>query len=501
MSVDRFKEELSKYSYRYHIHHPFDKLLQSGQASKEMLQMWAANRYYYQDTIPRKDAIIISRCPDSKIRANWCKHIITHDINGAISEWLMLTRALDLTDEEVQKYVHLLPATKFACDAYYNFCRDSTWQDGMCSSMTHLFAGNIHTKRISRWPILYPWLDKSAFTYFEQRTQTLPDEIDYTLQILSDYYCNDAEKLQSAINILKFKQDVLWAMMDALWHYFYSKNCRIPMSPCISSNYTPIVRILGSGAGGGVPQWNVDDLWNEKGRNGCIHTRSQCSIACTLNQTNWILINCSPDFRYQWNSLLKDHPQSKISAIVLTDNQLDHIGGLLSLRESKDVINLYCTKNVEESLQEHTKFIDILKCYTNIVIHSIPRHSFSIDGLIFEPYVLDTRKSKYCSIPTDVLAIGMYNILYAPCISDKALNNSLADVIRKYSTVLIDGTFSTMNEMPSVSGHVDMKSMCDFFDVNHLIQPFFLHINNSNHNTDVATVVDNMQFDLEYKES
>ncbi len=111
-----------------------------------MLQMWAANRYYYQDTIPRKDAMIIAKCSDSTIRAKWVEHILTHDVKGALSEWLMLTKSIGLTDESVTSGEHLLPATKFACDAYYNFCRDASWQDGMCSSMTHLFAGDIHSQ-------------------------------------------------------------------------------------------------------------------------------------------------------------------------------------------------------------------------------------------------------------------------------------------------------------------------------------------------------------------
>ena len=245
-----FRKTLEAYAYRYHINHPFDRLLQSGRASKEMLQLWAANRYYYQDTIPRKDAAIIAKCPRSDVRAIWCAHIITHDVDNALGEWLQLTRALDLVDEDVIAGKWLLPATRFACDAYYNFCRDASWQDGICSSMTHLFAGNIHQMRIANWPSRYPWLPADAFAYFTKRSQTLPSEIDATLTLLSKHYCSDAKQLEHAVNILKFKQDVLWSMMDALWHYFYASECRIPTQPSTTKG-SAIVRVLGSGAGGG----------------------------------------------------------------------------------------------------------------------------------------------------------------------------------------------------------------------------------------------------------
>ena len=166
-NVEKFRDEMMGLAYRYHVHHPFDKLLQSGHASRDMLRLWAANRYYYQDTIPRKDAAIIANCPVSHMRAMWCEHIKTHDVDGALSEWLLLTDALDLDREEVKTGKFLLPGTRFACDAYLQFCRDATWQEGMCASMTHLFAGDIHRKRIANWPERYPWLLPSAFVYYK----------------------------------------------------------------------------------------------------------------------------------------------------------------------------------------------------------------------------------------------------------------------------------------------------------------------------------------------
>lgn len=224
--------------------------------------------------------------------------------------------------------------------------------------MTHLFAGNIHQLRIANWPDRYPWLPPDAFIYFTKRTQTLPSEIDDTLNLLSEYFSKTPERLDHAVRILKFKQDVLWSMLDGLWHYFFAKECRIPIDfPRNSAN--SCLRVLGSAAGGGVPQWNRYDLWNDAHRHGCgCLKRMQSSFPVSVDRENWVLINCSPDFGHQWNDLVKEYPNAKLTGIVLTDIQLDH-RELLSLRES-DGIEIYCTHDMESVLRKDTKFIDIL---------------------------------------------------------------------------------------------------------------------------------------------
>jgi len=487
-----FREALSAFAFRYHVHHPFDKLLQSGRASKEMLRAWAANRYYYQDTIPRKDAMIIARCPDSAVRGEWCKHVITHDVDNALGEWLLLTRSLGLDDEDVRGGALLLPATKFACDAYYNFCRDAPWQDGICSSMTHLFAGDIHRMRIANWPQRYPWLPPEAFTYFTNRTQTLPGEIESTLHLLAGYYTESEERMQRAVATLKFKQDVLWCMMDALWHHFFAKECRIPtsspsdascsslpLSPHPSS--LPIVRVLGSGAGGGLPQWNRMDALNDAARHGCVASRSQSSIAVRVRADEWLLINCSPDVRYQWNDLLRVHPRATLTDILLTDAQLDHVGGLLSLREA-DSLRLHATQCVLSTLREDTSFLSMLERYTAVECCEVAEGAeLEVGDVRLHLHGVERRRPKYATQDSSVLAVGVeQKILYAPCVSAAALTDGWADTLRAYETVLCDGTFATSREMPRVVGHAPMDRTLAFVDEHALPRPIFTHMNNSN---------------------
>jgi len=510
----RLRSELSSLAYRYHVHHPFNALLQSGRASRDMLQLWAANRYYYQDTIPRKDALIVARCPHSSIRASWISHVVTHDIDGALGEWLHLTRALGIDDANVAS--HILPATKFACDAYYTFCRDATWQDGMCASMTHLFAGDIHSRRIANWPKLYPWLPSGAFDYFETRVSSLPNEIESSLDLLADYYCTSDARMRRARQVVMFKQDVLWSMLDALWHHWFARECRMPLSPPQSrqpsSSFTPppILRVLGSGAGGGVPQWNRVDRYNDQARHGCVPVRTQSSFALSSDteRRDWILINCSPDFGFQWNALVKIYPHATLRAVVLTDNQLDHVGGLISLRESGECVNIYCYPDVARSIES---VLALVEPYTHVKVHTFIDVT-QMCGFQLTPVVVGERKARYAPHPTSVIGIEIVplmdktesttcenevahnetkvldpseydnhskTIFVAPCVP--TLDNiGLFDACRRSSVVLFDGTFATPDEMPSVSGHVSIDETCAAFDALRLSYPTFVHMNNTN---------------------
>ena len=498
----RLRSELSSLAYRYHVHHPFDALLQSGRASREMLQLWAANRYYYQDTIPRKDALIVARCPLSSVRASWISHVVTHDIDGALGEWLHLTRALGIDDAHVASYI--LPATKFACDAYYTFCRDATWQDGMCASMTHLFAGDIHSRRIANWPHLYPWLPSGAFDYFETRMSSLPHEIESSLDILADYYCASESRMRRARQVVMFKQDVLWAMLDALWHHWFARECRMslrppPPPPPPSVATVPVLRVLGSGAGGGVPQWNRNDRHNDRARHGCVPVRTQSSFALSSDDARreWVLINCSPDFGVQWNALVRTYPQATLRAVVLTDNQLDHVGGLLSLRESNECVDIYCSPDVAQTLEP---IVALVEPYTQVKVHSFVE-TVEMCGFELTPLVVGVRKARYAPNPTSVLGIEIVpsisknddkevdddddqqdlgdSIFVVPCVP--TLDNAvLLDACRRSSVVLFDGTFATSDEMPSVTGHVSMDLTCATFDKLCIPYPTFVHINNTN---------------------
>ena len=138
---------------RYHSLHPFHKLLHGGKLNKGQVQAWALNRYYYQSTIPMKDAVVISRFRDRATRMEWRHRIEDHDGDvgneGGIERWLKLTEGLGLDNAYVESTEGILPATRFAVEAYVHFCRDKTPLEAIASSLTELFAPNLHEERIS----------------------------------------------------------------------------------------------------------------------------------------------------------------------------------------------------------------------------------------------------------------------------------------------------------------------------------------------------------------
>src|SRR5262245_17240110 len=84
-SIAEFEAQLRERGRAYHIHHPYNVMLNSGRASREQVRGWVANRYYYQIAIPIKDAAVLSNCPDPAVRRGWVQRILDHDgfeLNG-----------------------------------------------------------------------------------------------------------------------------------------------------------------------------------------------------------------------------------------------------------------------------------------------------------------------------------------------------------------------------------------------------------------------------------
>ena len=133
---------------RYHNHHPFHKLLHSGKLNKGQVQAWALNRYYYQSTIPLKDAMVMTRFRDRATRLEWRHRIEDHDgdvgSEGGIERWLKLTEGLGLDTAYVESTEGILPATRFAVEAYVHYCREKSPLEAIASSLTELFAPGIH---------------------------------------------------------------------------------------------------------------------------------------------------------------------------------------------------------------------------------------------------------------------------------------------------------------------------------------------------------------------
>lgn len=217
---EEFEDKLREKGKGYHIYHPIHVMMYEGKMTKEQLQCWVANRFYYQIAIPMKDAAILSNCPDKEVRKEWIVRITDHDGMdgqvGGIEAWIQLGMAVGLSREDVTSLKYLSPGVKFAVDAYVNFARQRPWQESVCSSLTELFAPHIHQQRISSWPSMYPWIDESGLTYFKKRLTEARRDVEQGLSVTLDYFSTSRDMQLKALDILQFKLDVLWVIADAI---------------------------------------------------------------------------------------------------------------------------------------------------------------------------------------------------------------------------------------------------------------------------------------------
>jgi pyrroloquinoline-quinone synthase len=218
-SREEFERRLRAMGDRYHIHHPFHVAMNAGECTREQVQAWVCNRYYYQISIPLKDAAVLSNMPDRDQRREWIRRIIDHDgtqgDEGGIEAWLRLGEACGLARADVASLRRVLPGVRFAVDAYVNFARRAPWQEAVCSSLTELFAPEIHRKRLDSWPQHYPWIEQEGYAYFRKRLSEARRDVEHGLRITLEYF--DTRELQDrALAILQFKLDILWSMLDAI---------------------------------------------------------------------------------------------------------------------------------------------------------------------------------------------------------------------------------------------------------------------------------------------
>jgi pyrroloquinoline-quinone synthase len=219
LDPERFEAALRDKGAAYHIHHPFNRLLNEGRATSAQIRGWVANRYYYQIAIPVKDAAILSNCPERAVRRLWVQRILDHDgygeDPGGIEAWIRLGQATGLEREEIEDLRHVLPGVRFAVDAYVNFARRAPWQEAVCASLTELFAPKIHRERLAQWPTHYPWIESEGLKYFRNRVSQARRDVEQALDITQSYFVTP-ELQQRALNILQFKLDILWSMNDAM---------------------------------------------------------------------------------------------------------------------------------------------------------------------------------------------------------------------------------------------------------------------------------------------
>jgi pyrroloquinoline-quinone synthase len=220
---EQLADALRAFSTSYYANHPFHQLMHEGRLSPRQLQGWVANRLAYQRAIPRKDAAIISNCPDPAVRRQWLQRIIDHDGlepgTGGIELWIRLGEALGVPREEMEDERHVLPGVRFAAEAYVTFCKTSPWIDAVASSLTELFAPDLMRKRIAAFPEHYPWIRSEALDYFRSRLVQAPRDSQQGIRLVQEH-CRTIETQQRAFQALAFKLEMLWVMIDTIHHAY-----------------------------------------------------------------------------------------------------------------------------------------------------------------------------------------------------------------------------------------------------------------------------------------
>jgi pyrroloquinoline-quinone synthase len=218
-SAEELVERLRGLGARYHNLHGFHVRMDAGELSRDELQRWVANRFYYQRCIPLKDAAILSNCPEVEVRRVWIQRIIDHDGTsagaGGIESWLRLGEALGVTRDELESERRVLPGVRYAVDAYVNFARRKPWIEAVASSLTELFGPGAIRVRLAALEAHYPWIDRAGLQYFRERLVQAPRDADYALRLVVER-CVTREQQERAVAALRFKTEVLWAQLDAI---------------------------------------------------------------------------------------------------------------------------------------------------------------------------------------------------------------------------------------------------------------------------------------------
>jgi pyrroloquinoline quinone biosynthesis protein B len=275
------------------------------------------------------------------------------------------------------------------------------------------------------------------------------------------------------------------------------------------------VLVLGSAAGGGFPQWNCRCPNCQSVREGSINaeSRTQSSIAVSADGKHWILVNASPDIRTQLSANSQMWPatgvrHTPISAVLLTDAQVDHVTGLMVLREGCP-LDLYCTPSVHEELRTSFPLLNVLNHWNGGFQHTaIPENI----GEAFQ--VGDISDLEFISVPLISNAppfsprrnnprpgdnIGLFitdkrtgkSLFYAPGLGP--LTEDVWNYMMSADCVLVDGTFWTNDEMRCVGlseklgidmGHLPLSGDDGMISVLRKLpettRRVLIHINNTN---------------------
>lgn len=232
LAADDFEAALRQVgAERYHDKHPFHILMHEGRLNQGQLQAWVLNRYYYQKTIPLKDASLIGRATDLALRREWIGRIIDHDGRkpgeGGTERWLRLAEGVGLDRSYVESCAGVLPATRFACDAYLHFVREKSTLEAVASSLTELFAPDLHRSRIDALLAHYSFANETTLAYFRTRLSEAPEDVAFGLEYVLRH-ARTREQQMLCVAALRFKTEVLWAQLDAIHHAYVSPGLAPP---------------------------------------------------------------------------------------------------------------------------------------------------------------------------------------------------------------------------------------------------------------------------------
>ena len=205
---------------RYHDRHPFHNLLHGGKLNRGQVQAWALNRFYYQRSIPIKDATLIARLPTAELRRIWRARLIDHDGDGTtpggIERWLKLAEGVGLDRHYVESTAGILPTTRFSVDAYVHFVRDRSLLEAVASSLTELFSPTIIAERVEGMLRGYPFVTMDTLAYFKPRLTQAPRDANFALAYVKSE-AKTREQQEAVLDALRFKCGVLWAQLDGLY--------------------------------------------------------------------------------------------------------------------------------------------------------------------------------------------------------------------------------------------------------------------------------------------
>ncbi|MGH7441467.1 MAG: pyrroloquinoline-quinone synthase PqqC [bacterium] len=224
LDSDSFVQRLKEVGVsRYHDKHPFNLSMNSGRLTQAQIRGWIANRFYYQRSIPLKDAAILSNMPYREVRRLWLHRIPDHDGSrdgeGGIEAWLKLAEAAGLGRAEVLGGALLLPKVRTAADSYVGFARAKPWPVAVASSLTELFVPDHMSERIRAFEKYYAWVRPGGLDYFRSRVDQARVDSSQALE-LTLTYCDSRELQEEAVRALSFKCDLLWGLLDAVVEFY-----------------------------------------------------------------------------------------------------------------------------------------------------------------------------------------------------------------------------------------------------------------------------------------